>query len=208
MKRKIELENSTRAKAFELWMDSPMPMVTLTKRLDITNLVRISRKSGLKLNMLMCHCIGKAAMEVSEFMTLPEEGGLYEYDQLAINVIVKNRENGINSCDVPYTTDIKEFNREYLQLTEKAADSCESSFLPESMIVGTSAMTATELDTIVNQYTKRFLNPMVMWGKYHKKLWHKELSISFQFHHVQMDGMQGAEFLEILQNTIRSLIIS
>jgi chloramphenicol O-acetyltransferase len=42
-------------------------------------------------------------------------------------------------------------------------------------------------------------NPMVMWGKYRKSLFRTTLPVSFQFHHVQMDGGQGARFLDELQ---------
>ena len=73
------------------------------------------------------------------------------------------------------------------------------------MIVGTSAMIQTELDCIVNQYTDKFCNPMVMWGKYRKELLGVKLPISFQFHHVQMDGGDGAYFLELLQREIKQL---
>ena len=70
------------------------------------------------------------------------------------------------------------------------------------MIVGTSAMVQTEIDCIMNQYTDKFCNPMVMWGKYRKGLFKTTLPISFQFHHVQMDGGHGAMFLELLQREI------
>ena len=73
------------------------------------------------------------------------------------------------------------------------------------MIVGTSAMIQTELDCIVNQYTDKFCNPMVMWGKYRKKLFGTTLPISFQFHHVQMDGGHAANFLQKLQEEINRL---
>ena len=73
------------------------------------------------------------------------------------------------------------------------------------MIIGTSAMIQTELDSIVNQYTDKFSNPMVMWGKYRKHWFKTTLPISFQFHHVQMDGGEGAQFLELLQNEISKL---
>ena len=46
---------------------------------------------------------------------------------------------------------------------------------------------------------------MVMWGKIRKGWIRRSLPISFQFHHVQMDGTQGALFLEYLQETIKSL---
>jgi chloramphenicol O-acetyltransferase type A len=73
------------------------------------------------------------------------------------------------------------------------------------MIVGTSAMIQTELNSIVNQYTDKFCNPMVMWGRYRQGWFRTTLPISFQFHHVQMDGGDGAEFLEKLQQEIASL---
>lgn len=73
------------------------------------------------------------------------------------------------------------------------------------MIIGTSAMIQTELDTIVNQYTDKFSNPMVLWGKYRKHWFKTLLPVSFQFHHVQMDGMQAALFLEYLQQEINNL---
>lgn len=72
------------------------------------------------------------------------------------------------------------------------------------MIVGTSTIVQTELDCIVNQYTDKFCNPMVMWGKYRKGCFKTTLPISFQFHHVQMDGGHGAVFLELLQREIRN----
>jgi chloramphenicol O-acetyltransferase type A len=73
------------------------------------------------------------------------------------------------------------------------------------MVVGTSAMIQTELDCIVNQYTDKFCNPMVMWGKYRTRLFSVKLPISLQFHHVQMDGGDGAVFLEMLQQEINGL---
>ena len=196
---------SNREEAFNLWMTSPMPMVTLTKTFDITRLIRKCRKRNLSPNMLLCWCIGKAASGIQEFYTLPEQGKLYKYDRIAINVIVNNCEGGINSCDIAFNEDIAVFAADYNRLTAQAANECHSSFLEEYMIVGTSAMIQTELDSIVNQYTDKFCNPMVMWGKYRKKLFSTILPISFQFHHVQMDGGHGATFLEQLQQEINRL---
>mgnify|MGYP003294383551 CR=1 FL=1 len=203
--KEINPKETSRASAFELWMTSPMPMVTLTKTFDITHIVKVSKKRNLKLNMLLCWCIGKAASLMEEFYLLPVKDKMFEYDKLAINVIVNNKKGDINSCDINYNNDLSQFNKDYLSLTQQVADSCESIFNEEAMIVGTSAMVATELDCIVNQYTDKFLNPMVMWGKYRKKLFKITLPISFQFHHVQMDGGDAARFLELLQKEINNL---
>ncbi|MBP5612662.1 MAG: chloramphenicol acetyltransferase [Bacteroidales bacterium] len=205
MKQEINPKETNRAYAFEMWLNSPMPMVTLTKTFDVTRLHKMCKRRNLKFNMLLCWCIGKTASGTGEFYLLLENGKLYRYDRIAINVVVRNRKGGINSCDIPFSTDMQQFNHDYLQSTAKVAEECQSTSLEGYMIVGTSAMIQTELDSITNQYTDKFLNPMVMWGK-HRKGWFKTtLPVSFQFHHVQMDGGDAARFLEALQMTINSL---
>ena len=205
MKTEVQPQETKRAFAFEMWMKSPMPMVTLTKTFDVSRICKISRRKNLKFNMLLCWCIGKAASEMEEFYTLPEQGKLYRYDRMAINVIVNNINGGISSCDIPFSEDLQQFNHDYRELTSKAATECTSSFLEEHIIVGTSAMVQTELDSFVNQYTEKFLNPLVMWGKYRKSWFKTTLPVSFQFHHVQMDGGDAARFLERLQKTMDNL---
>ncbi|WP_407429227.1 CatA-like O-acetyltransferase, family 2 [Treponema sp.] len=199
----INPEETTRATAFKMWMTSPMPMVTLVKTIDVSKLVKTARRRGLKFNMLLCWCIGKAAGKIEEFYTLPVQGKFLRYDKIAVNVIVQNKNGGINSCDIPFSENLEQFNRDYIELTEKVAEDCKSIFNEDYMIVGTSAMIQTELDCIVNQYTDKFANPMVLWGRYHKGLFKTTLPISFQFHHVQMDGGHGARFLEELQKSVR-----
>lgn len=205
MKREINPQETSRADAFSLWMSSPMPMVTLVKTFNVSKIVKYSKRHDMSFNMLLCWCIGKAASKMEEFYLLPENGKLYQYDKLAVNVIVNNKKGGINSCDIPFCEDIRQFQDKYSVLTQSASESCESSFVDDAMVIGTSAMIATELDCIVNQYTDKFCNPMVMWGKYRKGWFKTSLPVSFQFHHVQMDGGHGAKFLELLQHTINNL---
>ncbi len=205
MKEEINPQETTRGEAFSLWMSSPMPMVTLVKTFDVTTLQKHSKKQKLSFNMLLCWCIGKAASKMEEFYMLPENGKLFRYDRLAINVIVENSKGGINSCDIPFNDDLQQFNRDYLTLTAQAANESKSIMFDEYMVIGTSAMIQTELDCIVNQYTDKFCNPMVMWGKYRKGWFKTTLPISFQFHHVQMDGGHGARFLEHLQEEINKM---
>ena len=205
MRTEVNPKDTTRAEAFEMWMTSPMPIVTLTKTFDVSRLLKASRKLGVKFNALLCWCIGKAAAQIEEFYLLPDKDKLYKYDSIAINVIVNNSKGGINSCDIPFTLDMAKFVETYQALTAQASAECKSAFLEDYMIVGTSAMVQTELDCIVNQYTDKFNNPMVMWGKYRKGWFKTTLPISFQFHHSQMDGGHGAMFLELLQREISKL---
>jgi chloramphenicol O-acetyltransferase type A len=205
MKREINPQESSRAEAFSMWMSSPVPMVTLVKTFDVTRLVKVSKKSGMKFTSLMCWCIGKAASQVEEFYTLPVDGKLYRYDRLAINVIVENSKGGINSCDIPYSDDLQQFNRDYLMQTIQVANECKSTFLEDHMVIGTSTLVQTEIDCIVNQYSGKFNNPFLAWARYRKGWFKTTLPVSFQFHHVQMDGGQAATFLQRLQDEINKL---
>ena len=208
--KEINPKETSRSAAFEMWMTSPMPMVTLTKTFEIKRLISYAKKHHLKFNMLLCWCIGRAAARIEQFYMLPVNGKLLEYDKLAINVIVPNVNGGINSCDIPLTDKVTDFNSDYLRMTKEVALHCKSTFTDDAMVVGTSAMVSTELDCIVNQYTDKFCNPMVMWGKYRKNWFNVSLPISFQFHHVQMDGAHASRFLRELQieiNNIRRLNI-
>ena len=201
-KREINPQESNRAEAFSMWMSSPMPMVTLVKTFDVTRLVKVSKKSGVKFNVLMCWCIGRAAKDIKEFYLLPEQGKLYQFDRLAINVIVENSKDGISSCDIPYSDDLQQFNNDYQKLTAQAASECKSTFLEDYMIIGTSTLVQIEIDCIVNQYSGKFNNPFLAWARYRKGWFKTTLPVSFQFHHVQMDGGHAARFLDMLQKEI------
>lgn len=205
MMQKVDPQTTARADAFALWMSSPMPMVSMTKTFDVTHLLHWSRRKGMRFNLLLCWAIGYSASRMDEFFLLPGQGMLYRYDSLAVNVIVPNSKGGINSCDIPFHPDLAVFAGDYLRLTRQVATECRSLFVEDAMVVGTSAMRQTELDSIVNQYSDKFPNPMLLWGKYRRRLFRTLLPITFQFHHVQMDGMQGAQFLQNLQDTLNHL---
>ena len=205
MKQEINPKDTNRAIAFELWTKSPMPMVTFTKTFDVTRLRKVSRKRGMKFNMLLCWCIGKAASGIPEFYMLPQDGKLYQYDHMAINVIVDNIKGGLSFCDVAVCDDLEAFNANYLHQTDTICHTCQDMLDPEAVIVGTSAVTGTELDSIVNQYSGIFNNPFVAWGRYHKGWFKTTLPLSFQFHHAQMDGSHAARFLEELQRVMNTI---
>ncbi len=203
--KEIDPKNTTRAYAFEMWMKAPMPMVTLFKTLDVTHLLKFSRKQGLKFNMLMCWCIGRAASQVKEFQMLPVDGKLIEYDSLAVNTIVANSQGEVSSCDVPFSNDLATFNSDYLRITRQVAETCENHDLTERMVIGTSALAQFDIDGAVGMYSGIFNNPFLIWGRYRKRMFKTTLMVSFQFHHTQMDGAHAARFLDLLQHEIDAI---
>ena len=206
MIKEINPKETSRAAAFDLWMKAPNPMVTIFKTLDVTNLVKVSKKRKLKFHMLLMYCVGKAAANVKEFYLLPVGERLIQYDALAVNTIVKNKDGAVSSCDIRQTEDLDAFNRAYLLYTQQVADSCADRDLSaEGMVIGTSAIVETEIDGVVGMNSGIFNNPFLFWGKYRKKLFGYTLPTSFQFHHTQMDGAHAGRFLANLQREINEL---
>lgn len=206
MPKEINPKETTRAAAYELWLKAPNPMVTFFKTLDVTNLVKVSKKRNLKFNMLLGFCIGKAATQVKEFYMLPVGEKLMQYDTLAVNTIVKNKTGEVSSCDILFQPGLDAFNREYLTYTTQVAQTCQDRDLSvDSMVIGTSAILDTEIDGAVGMNSGIFNNPFLIWGRYRKKFFKYQLPISFQFHHTQMDGAHAGKFLEKLQQEINHL---
>lgn len=206
MAKVINPQDTTRASAYALWMKAPNPMVTFFKTLDVTNLIKVSKKRNLKFNMLLGYCIGKAAAEVKEFYILPVGDQLIRYDSIAVNTIVKNKTGEVSSCDILYTGNLEQFNADYLRYTREVAQTLQDRDLSEdSMVIGTSAIIDTELDGAVGMNSGIFNNPFIIWGKYRKKFFKFYLPISFQFHHTQMDGAHAGRFLSNLQMEINNI---
>ena len=206
MAREVNPKDTSRALAYELWMGAPNPMVTFFKTLDVTNLIKISKKKHMKFNMLLDFCIGKAAVSVKEFYILPVGEKLIKYDRIAVNTIVKNKTGEVSSCDISYTDDLEKFNQDYLKYTMQVAESCRDRDLSnDSMVIGTSAIIDTEIDGAVGMNSGIFNNPFIIWGRYRRKLFRYYLPLSFQFHHTQMDGAHAGQFFRTLQSEINGL---
>ena len=169
--KEVNPEETTRAYAFEMWMNAPMPMVTLFKTLDVTNLARTSKRKGLKFNMLMCWCIGKAASGIKEFYMLPVGDKLVQYGSIAVNTIIANREGEVSSCDIPFSDSLKQFNGDYLRLTKQVEETCLNHDITDSMVIGTSALVQYDIDGAVGMYSGIFNNPFMIWGRYRRHLW-------------------------------------
>ncbi len=206
MKTEVNPQETTRAFAYDFWMTAPNPMVTFIKTINVTRLVRISKRNGLKFNMLLDWCIGKAAAPIKEFYMLPVGDKLMQYDSIAVNTIVKNKTGEVSSCDILFNEKLEEFNNEYLKYTSEVAYTCQDRDLSEnSMVIGTSAIIDTELDGAIGMNSGIFNNPFIIWGRYKKRFFRYYLTLSFQFHHTQMDGAHAGKFLANLQNEINRL---
>lgn len=204
--REVNPHLTPRGRQFEIWKNAPNPMLVFVKRVNVTRLVKISRRKGLKFNMLLCYCIGKAAIGQKEFYLLPVGDKLMQFDKIAINSQVMNHTGEVSSCDIEFSGDFERYCRDYMTYTSEVAKTCvDRDLSTECMVIGTSAVIDTELEFGGGMYSGIFNNPFIIWGRYSRHLFKYHLNISFQFHHTQMDGAHAARFLESVQRVIDNL---
>ena len=204
--REIDPQLTTRAQQFEIWKNAPNPMLVFVKKLDVTKLIKISKRKHWKFNMLMDYCVGKAAINQKEFYLLPIGDKLMQFDKIAVNTMVKNHIGDVSSCDIEFTGDFDTYRSDYLKYTCQVADTCKDRDLSEEcMVIGTSAIVDTELEFAGGMYSGIYNNPYMIWGRYSRRLFKYYLNLSFQFHHAQMDGAHAAQFLNKIQQVIDDL---
>ena len=92
MSQLVDLQSWPRRELFEFFSGMSNPFYSVTFRLDVTRLVRLSRRGDLKFNMLLCWCAGRTASRVEEFYTLPVGDRLIRYDALAVDTVVALRD--------------------------------------------------------------------------------------------------------------------
>lgn len=204
--KEVNPQETSRGRQFEIWKNAPNPMLTFVKKMDVTNLVKMSKKKHLKFNMLLDYCIGKAAISQKEFYLLPVGDKLIQFDNIAINTMVKNHSGEVSSCDIAFNGNFECYRQDYLKYTSEVAQTCIDRDLSENyMVIGTSTIIDTELEFAGGMYSGIFNNPFIIWGRYSQHFFKYYLNLSFQFHHTQMDGAHAARFLNNIQKEIDRL---
>lgn len=129
-----------------------------------------------------------------------------------LKIFIRNRQalvlkdGEVSSCDIACTDNLEKFNADYLRYTTEVCNTCiDHDLSDEYMVIGTSAIVNVELDGAVGMNSGIFNNPFMIWGRYRMDGEKALLSISFQFHHTQMDGAHAGKFLKNLQEEIERL---
>lgn len=119
--------------------------------------------------------------------------------------MVPTADHAISTCDIPFSTDLSQFQQDYLNLTRRVHDTGEAYNLAEEyMVIGTSALSQYDIDGAVNLYAGFYNNPFLIWGKY-KKGFSNVPCCSLSVIHTQLDGVPAAQFLSRLQQEIQTI---
>lgn len=193
---------TSRQSTYEDFKESACPTIMLCKEFDITRVVRYAKRHRMKLNMLLCWIIGKAASDIREFYVLYDQHLLHEYDTLSLNVVV-DAGDAIFLCDVPYCPSLEQFAADYDRICAETIATRSNILSDDHARVGTSTLIQTELTFCTGGYNEKYTNPFITWGRYHKGWFKTTLPITIRVHHIQMDGGQCARLLANMESVIK-----
>lgn len=202
----VDVEKSSRKYAYEKFIDAKNPMMTMTSKVDITRLYKLSKK-GFKLNCLLMYAIIKAAEKNERFYYELKGRQLVKFDKLSSNVVIYGDDGELYYVSVPDCENYLLFEKTYIDLVGKCKKECCHYYLDDAALLGTSAVVSSTFESIVCGYTEDFLSHFLTWGKYEKRLNKVNLNISFRFHHALLDGRDVGEFFADLKMFIANFKI-
>ena len=197
----VDVEKSSRKKAYDKFINAKNPMMTMTSKVDITRLYKLSKK-GFKLNCLLMYAIIKAAEKNENFYYELKGKQLVKFDKLSSNVVIYGDDGELYYVTIPDCQNYLLFEKTYVELVEKCKKECSHYYLSDAALLGTSAVVNSTFESIVCGYTEDFLSHFLTWGKYEKRLTKVNLNISFRFHHALLDGRDVGEFFANLNKIV------
>ena len=203
----VDIEKSSRKNAYKKFIDATNPMMTMTGKVDITRLYKLSKK-GHKLNSLLLYCLLKAAEKNENFYYELKGKELLKFDKLSTNLVIYGNDDNLYYISIPNTASYNEFEKLYDELVEKHQESCTHYVIEDSALLSTSAVVGYPFESIVCGHTEDFLSNFLAWGKYEKRWGKVNLNISLRFHHVLMDGREVAIFFSDLKQIIDNFKIT
>ena len=202
--RKVDLNTYNKKAMYEMFINEVSPSVCVTGKLDITNVWK-QKKKGHSLNCIICYCIMHAAQNIEDFHYSIKEDGLYYYDNMKTNAVVRTKDGQLHYADYKFFDNFTEFEAEYKRVNKYCYETCESFVEDTGSQIATSAIIDFPFTSISIDVSSDFWDNFVLWGKYESKLFKKTLNLSLRFHHATIDGQTAAKFFNELQRQFNKI---
>jgi chloramphenicol O-acetyltransferase type A len=206
---KIDVQNWERKDLFTLYTTDLKLVMNMTADIDVTNLLRFTKKHGLKFYPTMIWVVSKRINARDEFKyCLTKEGELLKWDYVSPSYTDFN----------PQTEKFVKFVSEYSDdlftfhdrvMADRAKHKDEVGFVPNQPenFFDISCLPWTRYNSFdVHVYGEGLsLFPIVIWGKYQEEKGKIMMPVSMNIHHAVCDGFHLCRFFKELQEEIDAL---
>lgn len=201
MGRKEEIKNYKRKETFEHYNQMDCPFVTITTKIDITNLVKYC-KIHKHYYATIGWCLMKAANQIYEMRVRNENGKFFVYDKMNTEFMAPfdNHVAGYYACEMK--DDFLEFINEYDKKLARFKSSQKSIYNEDNGEIWCVCEPWMEITSIKTPYDKSCHTQEFIWDKIKEENGKATTNLSIMFHHGYMDGEQIGEFLKKLNDII------
>ncbi len=205
----VDLSAWSRGDLFRFYMDQMRIVMSLTVDIDVTPLVRFSKKNRLKFYPSMIWIVSKAVNAHDTFKYgWDAAGNLIQWETISPSYAEFHPEDAcFTKLVTPYAEDLLEFHARFLQdreryrnlraiVKDQPANHFDVSCLPW--------VRYSHFDVHVFDSGK-FLAPVITWGKYTAEGGRLAMPLTMNIHHAVADGFHLSRFFQEVQMLIDSL---
>ena len=206
--REINPQATTRAYAFEMWMQALNPMVTFFKNLDVTNLIRYAKEKGGSTFHAILWAAVKAANSVPELRQRIVGGKIVEYEHCNAGYTVALEDHTFCNCYTESRMSLDAFFVDAAKRQEEAKK--HPGFVnpdeEETGLIFTSCIPWLSFTQVIQPAPiPADCNPRIVFGKYIPEGERTLMPLHIQCNHALVDGFHVAEFYREFQQINDSL---
>ena len=207
--KEININSWKRRDIYKVFRSMQFPHFSVNSELDVTALVRFSKKRGQSFHALMLYLVCRAANELPAFRLRLRGKKVVEHESVHIAPTLSWKEDLFTFCAVPYNPDPRAFVRD-CALKQARARALPELNLADDAAIGDASIYASSLPWVhLAGATNPFFSaedciPRVVWGKHLKRGRAVIMGVSVQCHHALVDGRDVALFLGNMQEMANS----
>lgn len=205
----IDIETWDRKGYFKAYAGTDFPYINVGAHLDITRLLRFSRKQGLSSYLALIFSAHRAAEGIRNFRYRIMDGKPVLNDSMCpcFTYLQKGADLFINVI-VERSEDIREFHRNAKERIARQGNDLGLEIMRGRLdLIKYSAIPWIQYTHVVRTIAKCGVDsvPKISWGKYFKQGDRDLVPFSVQVHHGLMDGLHVGRYFETLQRYVDGL---
>lgn len=216
MKQKININNWSREKTFQIFNNFDDPYTGVTTRLNITNLVEFVKNTNVSFYGTMLYFVLMSLNEIEHFKygygrDEQDNLNIYKYDEVAATATFLNKIGELNFTRyIKFTNDYIKFIKEFYGAKSDAENNVEYYKIPNQDNMNKIQVTClpwirfSNFKDSINKAEKSS-KPKICWGEYYKINNEYFIDFSLLVNHAFQDGIHIAMLINGLQSNISNI---